>query len=84
MNTRKQGFLQAAGVVVYCSLVGIIFWQGNHIFPKVSPYFGPLMVLLLLCTSVLTCGLIVFYRPYRLFFAGKKTEAINIVMIVFR
>jgi hypothetical protein len=80
MEAKKQGFLQALGVAAYCSLVGLIFWQGNNIFPKVSQYFGPVMVLLLLSTSVLICGLMVFYKPYKLFFADKKKEAANVVV----
>lgn len=80
MDTKKLGFLQALGVTIYCSLIGIIFWQGPHIFPKVNPYFGPVMFLLLFSTSALICGLTVFYRPYKLFFAGKKQEAISVVI----
>jgi len=79
MNTRKQGFLQAAGVVVYCSLVGLLFWKGNAIFPHLNPFLGPVMMLLLFSCSVLVSALIVFYKPYKLFFSGKKTEAVNIV-----
>lgn len=76
----KQGFLQAFGVALYCSLVGLLFWQGGNIFPKFNPYFGPVMMLLLLSFSVLTCGVIVFYKPYLLFFGGMKKEAIRLVV----
>jgi hypothetical protein len=72
----KQGFLQALGVAGYCSLVGLIFWKGNDIFPEMNPYFGPVLFLLLFSTSALICGLIVFYKPYKLFFSGKKKEAV--------
>ena len=80
VSIKKIGLLQALGVTVYCSLVGLLFWQGEHIFPKVNPYFGPVMMLLLLSASVLVCGLLVFYKPYRLFFEGKKKDAINLVL----
>ncbi len=80
MNIKKDGFLQAFGVTFYCSLVGLLFWQGNHLFPKVNQYFAPVMMLLLLSVSVLVCGLLVFYKPYRLFFAEKKKDAINLVL----
>ncbi|QQG42194.1 MAG: hypothetical protein HYV90_02660 [Candidatus Woesebacteria bacterium] len=76
---KKLGFLQALGVVLYCSLIGIFFWQGSKIFPEPNLPFGPIIMLLLLSTSVLICGLIVFYKPYKLFFEGKKTEAIKTV-----
>lgn len=76
----KQGFIQALGVAVYCSLIGVLFWQGPNVSPHVNPYFGPVMFLLLFSTSALACGLMVFYKPYRLFFAGKKKEALEIVI----
>lgn len=77
---QKRGFIQALSVAGYCFLVGIIFWLGPKFFPKANPYFGPVMVLILFSTSVLICGLLVFYRPYRLFFEGKKKEAIDVVV----
>jgi hypothetical protein len=77
---NKLGFLQALGVTVYCSLIGLVLWQGPNIFPKVNAYFGPVMFLILFSTSALVCGLMVFYKPYQLFFAGKKKEAINAVV----
>jgi hypothetical protein len=77
---NKLGFLQALGVTVYCSLIGLVLWQGSNIFPKVNAYFGPVMFLILFSTSALVCGLMVFYKPYQLFFAGKKKEAINAVV----
>ena len=80
METKKQGLLQALGVAAYCSLIGVIFWQGNNIFPNLNQYLGPVMFLLLFSTSVLICGLIVFYTPYKLFFEGKKKEAVNVVV----
>lgn len=80
MGVKKIGFLQALGVVAYCSLVGVIFWQGPRIFPKVNSYFGPVVFLLLFSASALICGLIVFYKPYRLFFADKKKDAADVVI----
>lgn len=80
MNIKKTGFMQALGVTVYCSLVGLLFWQGNRLFPKVNQYFAPVMMLLLLSVSVLVCGLLVFYKPYKLFFAGDKKEAADLVV----
>jgi len=73
------GFFQALGVTFYCSLVGLLFWKGNEIFGQMN-YLGPVLVLVLLSVSVLICALIVFYRPYRLFFDGKKKEASELVL----
>lgn len=80
MSIKKTGFLQALGVTVYCSLVGLLFWQGNHLFPKVNQYFAPVTMLLLLSVSVLVCGLLVFYKPYKLFFAEKEKDAVKLVV----
>lgn len=80
MSIKKAGFWQALGVTIYCSLVGLLFWQGNRLFPRVNQYFAPVMMLLLLSVSVLVCGLLVFYKPYKLFFAEKKKEAVNLVV----
>lgn len=79
MEVKKIGFLQALEVILYCSLIGFIFLLGPKISPHVNPYFGPVTFLLLFSVSALICGLIVFYKPYQLFFAGKKKEAIDIV-----
>lgn len=76
----RLGLFQAGGVALYCSLVGTLFWKGNEIFGKVPNYFGPVAFLLLFSTSVLVCAVIVFYRPYKLFFEGKKKEAVDLVL----
>lgn len=80
MDVKKLGFLQAIGVIFYCSLVGILFWQGPRLFPRINPYFGPVMFLLVFSTSVLICGLIVFYKPYKLFLANKRKDALDVVV----
>ncbi len=80
MNPKKLGFFQALGVAVYCTLVGLFMWNAENIFGKTDTFFIPIALLTLFSTSALICGLIVFYKPYKLFFAGKKTEAINIVL----
>ena len=79
-SVKKLGFIQACGVAFYCSLVGLLFWKGNTIFGNAPNYAGPVVVLLLLSVSVLTCALIVFYQPYKLFFDGKKKEAVDLVL----
>jgi hypothetical protein len=76
----KLGILQALLITFYCSLVGLVMWRGNEIFGKVDSYIGPVTVLVMLSVSALICGLIVFYKPYKLFFANKREEAINVVV----
>jgi hypothetical protein len=74
------GFLQAVGVTLYCAFVGVILWKGNEIFGKADRYIGPVAFLLLFIASAMICALIVFYRPYQLFFDGKKKEALETVV----
>lgn len=76
----KKGFLQALGVTLYCVAVGTFMWDANHLFGQMNNFFGPILVLILFSTSALICGLIVFYKPYKLFFAGKKKEAVDMVI----
>ncbi|MBI3397104.1 hypothetical protein HY045_01360 [Candidatus Woesebacteria bacterium] len=80
MKINKTGFLQAFGVALYCALVAFIMWNGNKIFGQMKSYLGPFFILTLLSTSALICGLLVFYKPYLLFFEGKKKEAIDTVV----
>jgi len=80
-SVKSLGFLQALAVAGYCSLVGILFWKGNKIFGTTPNYFGPVAVLLLFSVSAMICGSIVFYKPYRLFFEGKKKDAAELVLI---
>ena len=80
MGVKKIGFLQALGVVAYCFLVGVVFSQGPRISPKVNSYFGPVVLLLLFSVSALICGLIVFYKPYKLFSSDKKKAAVDVVV----
>ncbi len=80
MDVKKQGLLQALGVSLYCLVVGTFFGQANKFLPKPDTAFTPVSVLILFSASALICGLIVFYKPYRLFFEGKKKEAIDVVV----
>ncbi len=80
MTVRKQGFLQALEVFLYCSLIGVIFWKGNEVFGETDSYLGPLAFLLLFSASVLICAVIVFYKPYKLFIAGRKKDALSTVI----
>lgn len=76
----KLGFLQASGVVAYCTLVGSLMWNINKIMPGPDRFTAPILGLILFCTSALICVLIVGYKPHQLFFAGKKKEAVNTVL----
>ena len=75
----KEGLYQASGVAIYCSFIGLIFWRGDKWLGNPG-YAGPVMILLLFVVSALICALIVFYKPYNLFFNDKKRQAINLVL----
>ena len=75
----KLGMSQAVGVTIYCATIGILFWKGNQIFSNTPNYFGPVAVLLLFSASALICGLLVFYRPFKMFVDGKGKEAADLV-----
>ena len=74
------GLVQAAEVLAYCLGVGLFLSQGEKIFQKFNYVLAPVLMLVLFSVSALICGLLVFYRPYKIFFDGKKKEAIDIVL----
>ena len=80
MSPQTLGLLQAVGVTAYCSLVGLIFWKGNEIFGKADRYIGPVIFLILFIVSAMITALMVFYKPYLLFFDGKKKQALDVVL----
>ncbi len=75
----KIGLAQATGVVAYIMvIIGVMSPLSTH---RVSEAIAPLMMMLLFSTSVLVCGILVFYRPYTLFFVeNKKAEAAQAVV----
>lgn len=77
---KKEGFYQALGVALYCTLVGTFLANAGRIFPGPDRAYTPILVLLIFSTSVLICTILVFLQPYRLFFDGKKKEAIDLVV----
>jgi len=73
-------FLQAVGLTVYCGMVALIFWQGERWFGKITNFWGPVLLLVLLTTSVLVCALIALGYPVYLFWQKKETiKAMKIV-----
>lgn len=77
----KISFLQALGLIIYVSLVSIIFWKGNVWFPKMNPYVGPLLLLTLFAVSALISAIITLGYPFFLWQKHNKLkEAINVVV----
>ena len=74
-------FLQALGVIIYCCLVGLLFWRGNKWFGHVPNFLGPLLFLVLFSASVLISGLLTFGYPIILFWEKKqRTKALKLVI----
>ena len=74
-------FLQALGLVLYCGLIGAIFWRGEKWFGRMANFWGPFLMLIILVTSALVCGLIVFGYPIRLVLKEKKMDkAVKLVL----
>jgi len=76
----KLGFFQALGVSLYCGLIGTFMQNGSRLFGEKDNFMTPIFALTMFSVSVLICALIVFKKPYELFFDGKKKEAINVVI----
>lgn len=75
-------FYQALGVIGYCSLIALIFWRGEAWFGHVPNFIGPLLMLTILSTSAMICGLLVFAYPVKLYLKTKKYEQpIKIVLM---
>lgn len=74
------GFKPALGIVGYVAVFTAFIMSANKYMPGPDPAWAPLVFLTLLCFSVLTCGLIVFYKPYMLFIDKKGKEAGQLVL----
>lgn len=75
-----QGIKQGLGVSLYCGLIGTVMQNGSKLFGQKDNFITPIFALTLFCVSALICLLIVFKKPYELFFDGKKKEAVNVVV----
>lgn len=80
MKLRREGLFQALAITLYISLIGIFFHNADDLFGNLSTPFAPILMLLLFSTSALICGALVFYKPYRLFVAGKTKDAAEVVV----
>lgn len=67
-------FYQALGIIAYCSLIAVVFWRGEAWFGYVPNFVGPLLMLTILSTSAMICGLLVFAYPVKLYLKTKKYE----------
>ena len=73
-------FLQALGLIIYVSLIGLLIWKGNTIFGPVNTFLGPTLFLLVFVLSAVVCGLLFGYYPFILWWEQKETKkAIKVV-----
>ena len=85
-ETRKMplgavALFQALGIMAYCGLIGTVLSQGNDWFNRIPEFFAPLIMLGMLSTSALICGLITLSYPFILFFNKKQPhKAIKLVI----
>jgi len=74
-------FLQALGLVVYCSLVGLLMWQGEKWFGPPFFFLGPVLFLVLFIASAMISALLILGYPFILFWEKKQTlEALKLVI----
>jgi len=74
-------FLQALGLVAYCSLVGYFMWYGEKIFGPPYYFLGPAMFLVLFVASALISALLILGYPFILFWEKKQTiKALKLVI----
>lgn len=78
---NKKGFKQASSVAGYILLVVTVMANGNAWYGEDDRgMLAPLLALSVLSVSVLTCTLLVFAKPYRLFIDKKGGEALDLVI----
>ena len=65
---------QSLGILIYCSLVGLIFWKGNQWFGTMNRYLGPVLFLSLFVVSAAICLLIFGGQAFLLFWEKKKPK----------
>jgi hypothetical protein len=79
LGIKKIAFLQASGLAVYISVIGVFLYNGNSWLP-VKSALGPIFVLTLLSVSVLICAFLSIGYPVYLFW--EKKERITAIKLV--
>lgn len=78
-NLSLVGFLQAAGVVIYCELIACGLWCGNKFLPTLSGPLGSILILVLLVFSAAVTGSIVFGYAAYLALNNKIKNALHLL-----
>lgn len=73
-------FLQAVGLTMYCSLIGVLLFNSNRWFGKMNNMLGPVLFLAIFVVSAMICALITLGYPFLVFWDQKNTKkALKIV-----
>ena len=76
----KTALFQALGLTAYCGFIGTFLSFGENWFSNIPEFLAPLIMLVLLSTSALICGLITLSIPLKIFFTDKQPKkAIRLV-----
>lgn len=67
-------FLQALGLVTYCSLIGWLMWVAGRWFGPMATPFGITLFLVIFVTSAVISVLLVLGYPFLIFWEEKNTE----------
>lgn len=72
-----RGFLHAAGVVAYITIIAWTIFNGEKFFGVIDQqWWGPVLFLLLFVVSALITSLLVLGKPILLYAEGKRREGI--------
>lgn len=73
LSLEFVGFLQAAGLVLYCGLVGSLLANGNRLFGPAPIFLAPVLFLLLFVLSAVISASIFLGYPFFIFWEEKRT-----------
>ncbi len=74
------GFFHALCVAVYASLIAFMMTNGENWFGPATDFWGPALILMLLCLSAAVVGSLIFIRPALWVLDGRKKEALILLL----
>lgn len=78
-NIVQWSLINGLAVVAYVSLIAWLFSTGERVFGKMSTFWGPFALLLLLVLSAAIVGYLVFGRPIILYLENQKKSALRLL-----
>ncbi len=83
MTPPLIGFIQALGVIIYCSLIGGFFWFMSQVHPDPGGMLQIVLMLFLLVFSAAITGLLIFGYPAFLMINKEVKKALTILGYTF-